>query len=639
MNIYQQILEKYWGFKEFRPLQDEIIKSIAAGRDTLGLMPTGGGKSVTFQVPALAQEGICLVITPLIALMKDQVEKLNQHGIRAIAVHSGMSRDEIDIALDNAIYGNYKFLYISPERIGTEIFRVRLEKMKVNLVAVDEAHCISQWGYDFRPSYLRIAELREYLPDIPLLALTATAIPDVVEDIQDKLKFREKNVLRITFERKNLVYSVRETENKQKYILRLAGQLKGSGIIYVRSRKNTRELSLYLQQNGISCDYYHAGLTHPVRNRKHNEWMTGRIRIMIATNAFGMGIDKADVRFVIHLDLPDSLEEYFQEAGRAGRDHKTAHAILLYNEEDKSRSEKRIATNFPEPDVIRQIYRAIGNYYQIPVGGAKNQVFDFNVADFASKYSKSIMVIYSSLKILQMEGYIEMTEEIFNPPKVKFLTGRDELYRFQLANEDFDTFIKLILRTYSGVFTEFVTIYEDSLAQKAGVKTEVIVEYLKRLNGMGIIRYLPQKRTPVIIFTEERLDVKDLRISREHYKDRKDRYTRRINEVIRYASEQKKCRSIFLLEYFGEKNVSRCGKCDVCLHKEEPDLNKNDYGQIENEIRELLSDSTMSMEELANSVTLGESKAIRVIRWLLDNDKLILGKDHTLKWKGEGAKG
>lgn len=634
MNIYQQILEKYWGFKEFRPLQDDIIKSIAAGRDTLGLMPTGGGKSVTFQVPALAQEGICLVITPLIALMKDQVEKLNQHGIRAISVHSGMSRDEIDIALDNAIYGNYKFLYISPERIGTEIFKVRLEKMKVNLIAVDEAHCISQWGYDFRPSYLRIVELREYLPDIPVLALTATATPDVVEDIQDKLKFRQKNVLRITFERKNLVYSIRETENKQKYILRLAGQLKGSGIIYVRSRKNTRELSLYLQQNGISCDYYHAGVTHPVRNRKHNEWMTGRIRIMIATNAFGMGIDKADVRFVIHLDLPDSLEEYFQEAGRAGRDLRIAHAIFLYNEEDKSRSEKRIATNFPEPDVIRQIYRALGNYYQIPVGGGKNQVFDFNVADFASRYSKSILIIYSSLKILQMEGYIELTEEIFNPPKVKFLTGRDELYRFQLANEDFDTFIKLILRTYTGVFTEFVTIYEDSLAQKAGVKTEVIVEYLKRLDGMGIVRYLPQKRTPVIIFTEERLDVKDLRISREHYKDRKNRYTRRINEVIRYASENKKCRSVSLLEYFGEKKVNRCGQCDVCLRKEELDLSKYDYDQIENEIRELLSDSTMSMEELADSVTLGESKAIRVIRWLLDNDRLILGKDHTLMWKG-----
>jgi len=633
MNIYQQILEKYWGFREFRPLQDEIIKSIAAGRDTLGLMPTGGGKSVTYQVPAIASEGMCLVITPLIALMKDQVEKLNQRGIRAIAVHSGMSRDEISVALDNAIYGNYKFLYISPERIGTEIFRVRLEKMKINLIAVDETHYISQLGYDFRPSYLRIVDLREYLPDTTLLAITATATTDVVEDIQDKLKFRKKNVLRITFERKNLIYTVREAENKQKYILRLVRKIKGSGIIYVRSRKKTRELSLYLQEGGISCDYYHAGLTYPVRNKKHNDWMTGKIRIMIATNAFGMGIDKADVRFVIHIDLPDSLEEYFQEAGRAGRDHKVAHAILLFNEGDKYTAEKRIQTNFPEPDVIRQIYRALGNYYQIPVGGAKNQVFDFNIAEFASRYKKSIMIIYSSLKILQLEGYIELTEEIFNPPKIKFLTQRDELYRFQLANEDYDAFIKLLLRTYTGVFTEYVTIYEDSLARKAGVKTEVIVEYLKKLDHMGIIRYLPQKKTPVIIFTEERLDIKDLRLSREHYKDRKDRYTRRINEVIRYASEIGKCRSVFLLEYFGEKNATRCGQCDVCLRKEELDISKYEFDQIEDEIRELLANKSMSMEELANAVVPGENKAIRVIRWLLDNDRLILGKDHRLKWK------
>jgi ATP-dependent DNA helicase RecQ len=346
-----------------------------------------------------------------------------------------------------------------------------------------------------------------------------------------------------------------------------------------------------------------------------------------------MGIDKPDVRFVIHIDLPDSLEEYFQEAGRAGRDNKIAHAILLFSDGDKLSAEKRIQTNFPEPDTIRQIYRALGNYYQIPVGGAKNQVFDFNVADFASRYSKSILIIYSSLKILQIEGYIELTEEIFNPPKIKFLAGRDELYRFQLANEDFDTFIKLLLRTYTGVFTEYVTIYEDSLARKAGVKTEVIVEYLKRLNGMGIIRYLPQKRTPVIIFTEERLDVKDLRLSREHYKDRKDRYINRINGVIRYASENKKCRSVFLLEYFGEKKVAHCGQCDVCLRKEELDISQYDFDQIGKEIRDILAEKAISMEELVHSVTLAENKTIRVIRWLLDNGRLILGKDHTLKWK------
>jgi ATP-dependent DNA helicase RecQ len=634
MNIYQQILEKYWGFREFLPLQDDIIKSIAAGNDTLGLMPTGGGKSVTFQVPALAREGICLVITPLIALMKDQVEKLNQRGIRSIAVHSGLSRDEIDVALDNAIYGNYKFLYLSPERLGTEIFKVRIEKMNINLIAVDEAHCISQWGYDFRPSYLKIVDLRKYLPGVPVLALTATATPEVVEDIQEKLKFNPKNLLRTTFERKNLIYTVREAEDKQKYILRLVRQISGSGIIYVRSRKKTRDLALYLQKNNISCDYYHAGLTHPVRSRKQQEWMNGKIRIIIATNAFGMGIDKANVRFVIHPDLPDSLEEYFQEAGRAGRDNKPAHAILLYNNGDKLNSEKRVAINFPEPDVIRQIYRALGNYFQIPLGGGKDQVFDFSIADFASKYRQSILTIFSSLKILQLEGYLELTEEIFNPSRIKFLTARDELYRFQIANIDFDAFIKLVLRTYTGVFSDYVTIYEDSLAAKAKVKTEIIVEYLKRLNSMGIIRYLPQKKTPVIIFTEERLDVKNLRISKENYKDRKDRYIKRMNGVVRYATENIRCRSVSLLEYFGEKDAKPCGHCDVCMRNEELDLSKYEYDLAVEEIREFLSGQPMTIENLVDSVSLPESKAILVIRWLLDNNRLVLEKDQSLKWHG-----
>ena len=634
MNIYQQILEKYWGFSEFLPLQDDIIKSIAAGNDTLGLMPTGGGKSVTFQVPALAREGICLVITPLIALMKDQVEKLNQLDIRAIAIHSGLSRDEIDVALDNAIYGNYKFLYLSPERLSTEIFKVRIEKMNVNLIAVDEAHCISQWGYDFRPSYLKIVDLREYLPGVPVLALTATATPEVVEDIQEKLKFRPKNLLRTSFERKNLIYTVREAEDKQRYILRLVRQMTGSGIIYVRSRKKTRDLALYLQKNNISCDYYHAGLTHPIRNRKQKDWMNGKIRIIIATNAFGMGIDKPDVRFVIHIDLPDSLEEYFQEAGRAGRDNKPAHAILLYNSGDKLSSEKRVAINFPEPDVIRRIYRALGNYFQIPLGGGKDQVFDFSIADFASRYKQSILTIFSSLKILQLEGYLELTEEIFNPSRIKFLTARDELYRFQIANIDYDVFIKLLLRTYTGVFSDYVTVYEDSLAAKAKVKTETILEYLKKLSTMGIIRYLPQKKTPVIIFTEERLDVKNLRISKENYKDRKDRYTKRMDEVVRYATENIRCRSVSLLEYFGERNAKRCGHCDVCMRNEELDISKYEYDLAVEEIRDILSGQKMTVENLVDSVSLPENKAIRVIRWLLDNNRVVLEKDQSLKWHG-----
>jgi len=632
MDIYGHILEKYWGYSEFLPLQYEIIKSIGDGKDTLGLMPTGGGKSITFQVPAMAKEGICLVITPLIALMKDQVEKLSQRGIRAIAVHSGLSRDEIDVALDNAIYGNYKFLYLSPERLGTEIFRVRIEKMNVNLIAVDEAHCISQWGYDFRPSYLRIIELRNYLPGIPVIALTATATPEVCDDIQNKLNFRPKNLLRMTFERKNLIYTVREAEDKPKYILRLVKKMQGSGIIYTRNRKKTKELSEYLIKNSVNCDFYHAGLTHPVRNRKQEEWMKGKTRIIIATNAFGMGIDKPGVRFVIHFDPPDSLEEYFQEAGRAGRDNNLSHAILLYNAGDRISFQRRISVNFPEPDVIRQIYRALGNFFQIPVGSAKDQVFDFNIAEFASRYKLSILTIFSSLKLLQLEGYLEVTEEIFNPSRIKFLTTRDELYRFQVENTDYDAFIKLLMRTYTGVFTEFVTIYEDSLAMKAHVKTEIIIDYLKKLNSSRIIKYIPQKKTPVIIFTEERLDIKDLRISKENYKDRKDRYTKRINEVIRYSTDDNHCRSQILLEYFGEKNAPRCGQCDFCMRNEENNLSTYEFDYAVEEIREVLEGKNLTVGNLADFLTLSETKAIKVIRWLLDNDKLVLKEDHTLMW-------
>jgi ATP-dependent DNA helicase RecQ len=632
MDIYSQILQRYWDYSEFLPLQYEIIRSIGEGRDTLGLMPTGGGKSITFQVPAMAKEGICIVITPLIALMKDQIEKLCQRSIKAIAVHSGLSRDEIDVALDNAIYGDYKFLYLSPERLGTEIFRVRIEKMNVNLIAVDEAHCISQWGYDFRPSYLRIVELRKYLPGVPVLALTATATPEVCDDIQVKLNFKSKNLLRMTFERKNLVYTVREAEDKQKYILKLVSKMPGSGIIYTRSRKKTKELSDYLHKNSVKSDYYHAGLTHPVRNRKQEEWMKGITRIIIATNAFGMGIDKPDVRFVIHIDTPDSLEEYFQEAGRAGRDNNQADAILLHNEGDRISFKKRISVNFPEPDVIRQIYRALGNFFQIPVGGGKDQVFDFNIAAFASRYKLSILTIFSSLKLLQIEGYLEVTEEIFNPSRIKFMTARDDLYRFQVENADYDAFIKLLMRTYTGVFTEFVTIYEDSLAMKAHVKTEIIIEYLKKLSSLGIMRYLPQKRTPVIIYTEERLDIKDLRISKENYKDRKDRYTKRINEIIRYSTDDNHCRSQMLLEYFGERDARRCGQCDFCTRNGKYDPGVNEFDNAVEAIRKVLTNKNLSVESLTDSLTLPETKSLKVIRWLLDNDRLILGKDQTLKW-------
>ena len=632
MNIYQQILIRYWGYPDFRPVQEDIIKSVAAGHDTLGLLPTGGGKSLTFQVPTLAGDGMCLVITPLIALMKDQVEKLIQKGIRAMALHSGLSREEIDIGLNNAIYGNYKFLYVSPERLTTDIFRIRLPQMNLSLVTVDEAHCISQWGYDFRPSYLKIAELREIIPDIPFLALTATATGKVIEDIQKKLQFREKNVLRASFQRKNLVYTVKHVEDKDRYLLDLLHQLNGSGIIYARSRKKTRDLANYLKQEKISCDYYHAGLQQESRSRKQSEWMTGHIRVIIATNAFGMGIDKPDVRFVIHMDIPDSIESYFQEAGRAGRDSKTAHAVLLYSPSDKKSVEQRISRNYPEIDEIKQIYRAIGNYYQIPVGTARNQVFDFNVADFAARYKLSIMTIYSSLKFLQLEGYIELTEEIFNPSRLKFLVSRDELYKFQIANVDFDAFIKLILRTYTGLFTDYVTIYEGSLANQAKVKPELIIQYLRRLGSMGIIRYISQKKTPVIIFTEERLDVKSLHISKEHYLDRKKEYVDRLDTLMEYASGSNRCRSLYLLAYFGEKGRDKCGQCDVCMKDQDLDVNKYEFDRAVEQARTLLRKKPLSLDELVKELALPREKSIIVIRWLLDYNKILKGLDERLSW-------
>ncbi|KPL09352.1 MAG: recombinase RecQ [Bacteroides sp. SM23_62] len=632
MNIYQQILIRYWGYPDFRPVQEDIIKSVAAGHDTLGLLPTGGGKSLTFQVPTLAGDGMCLVITPLIALMKDQVEKLVQKGIKAMAIHSGLSREEIDIGLNNAIYGNYKFLYVSPERLTTDIFRIRLPQMNISLVTVDEAHCISQWGYDFRPSYLKIAELREQIPDIPFLALTATATSRVIDDIQEKLKFREKNVLRASFQRENLVYTVKNVEDKDRYILDLLHQLNGSGIVYARSRKKTRDLANYLRQEKISCDYYHAGLQQESRNRKQSEWMTGHTRVIIATNAFGMGIDKPDVRFVIHMDIPDSIESYFQEAGRAGRDGKTAHAVLLYSPSDQKSVEQRIRINYPEIDEIKQIYRAIGNYYQIPVGTARYQVFDFNVADFAARYKLSIMTIYSSLKFLQLEGYLELTEEIYNPSKLKFLVNRDELYKFQIANIDFDAFIKLVLRTYTGLFTDYVTIYEESLANQAKVKPELIIQYLKRLSSMGIIRYIPQKKTPVIIFTEERLDVKSLHISKEHYLDRKKEYTERLDTLLEYASGKNRCRSLYLLAYFGEKGQVKCGQCDVCMQDQELDVNKYEFDKAADITQKLLREKPLSLEELVKELPLPDEKSIIVIRWLLDHNKILRGLDERLSW-------
>lgn len=633
MNIYTQILSRYWGFASFKPMQEEIINSIASGHDTLALLPTGGGKSITFQVPSLAKDGICIVVTPLIALMRDQVENLLKRGIKAMAIFSGMSRAEIDISLDNCVYGGFKFLYVSPERLDTEIFRERVKKMNVNLIAVDEAHCISQWGYDFRPAYLKISELREILPGVPVLALTATATASVVADIQDKLHFSSPNVIRTSFERKNLQYRIEVTEDKHSQLLKIIQEIPGSGIIYVRNRRKTSEIARYLLNNKIRADFYHAGLGTEIRKLKQSEWMTGKNRVIVATNAFGMGIDKPDVRFVVHFDLPDALEAYFQEAGRAGRDGKLAFAILLYNNADKANAEKRVITRFPELPVIRQVYQALGSYFQIPFGGGKGSVLDFNIMDFSSRYKFNLMTSYYSLKVLETEGYLELTDEINNPSKIFFIVGRDELYKFQVANASFDGFIKLLLRTYSGVFNGFTAIDEEFLARKSSSTRDVVYQYLVRLSKMKIIQYIPKRKSPLIILNTERLDENSLYIHSSTYQSRKDQYVSRLKSVYTFATSSTRCRSVILLEYFDEKGARQCGHCDICKKEADVRLSKYEFDVIAENIKAVIKHGKVFPDELVSMLEYPPEKTLLVLRWLLDNEKIISGTGNVLKWE------
>jgi ATP-dependent DNA helicase RecQ len=629
---YREILTRYWGYTSFRPLQEEIIRSIAEGKDTLGLMPTGGGKSITFQVPALAKEGICLVITPLIALMKDQVARLNSLEIRSVAIHSGMSGEEIDNALENCIYGDYKFLYVSPERLATRLFQGKVGRLNLSLVAIDEAHCISQWGYDFRPSYLKIAELRDYISEkVPFLALTASATPPVIEDIISKLAFRGKNILRTSFDRKNISYLVRKVEDKGTYLVKTLKKAGGSGIVYVRSRKRCKEVAEMLVANGISADFYHAGLTNELRDKKQASWTVGETRVIVATNAFGMGIDKAEVRFVVHWDIPDSIENYFQESGRAGRDGKPAFAVLLYSPADKSRLTDTIRKKFPPIEKIKDTYEALCNYLQVPLGSGKDNVFDFNMADFVSKYRLPVIETYNSLQFLQREGYMEFTEEINNPSRVHFIVSRDDLYKFQVANESFDGFIKLLLRSYTGMFTEFVPINEEALSRKSAATRDTIYQYLVKLSAYNIIRYIPGKKTALVIFAEERLVRKALMISPDNYINVKEKYEIRLEKMIEYADSDTHCRSVFLLNYFGEES-DRCGICDVCRERNELDLSKYEFDLILDEIKSALENNTPDAEELTKMVDHPEDKVIKVIRWLLDHNKLIQDENHKLSW-------
>jgi ATP-dependent DNA helicase RecQ len=630
MEKYLEILKKYWGFTAFRQVQSEIIESIGEGRDTLGLMPTGGGKSITFQVPALLGEGVCLVISPLIALMTDQVRKLRSLGIKSFAIHSGLSYHEIMIALENAVHGAYKILYVSPERLRTDIFRAKVQQMPVSFITVDEAHCISQWGYDFRPSYLDIIKLRALLPHVPILALTATATPEVVNDIQDKLAFREKNVIQADFTRKNLVYFVRITDSKIIDLVNITRSMKGSGIVYLRSRKKTREIAEHLQHEGVAADFYHAGLTYENRILKQEAWSTGKIRVIVATNAFGMGIDKSDVRFVIHIDMPDSPEAYFQEAGRAGRDGKKAFAVLLTNNYDKGIIAQRLTTSFPEIVEIKRVYSAMANFLQVPIGGGKGVAYDFNLYDFAAAYKLKTQVAYNALKLLEKTGYIELTDELNNPSRIIFLLNRDDLYKFQIENHKFDGFIKLILRSYSGVFSDYTVIDEELLGKRANISRDLVYQYLIILSQTKVINYIPSRKTPLLFFTEERLDEKSLYISYEFYSERRRRFEQRLNAMLEYAFNTDECRNNLLLKYFGQPVTKSCGHCDICKNNDSSAVDNQTIEKLADEIVKSMQNQSLSLGELSKSLSIKEESLNRAVRYLLDTEIILYLDDGRL---------
>lgn len=561
------ILKKYWGYSAFRPGQQSVIESILQGRDTLALMPTGGGKSLTYQIPALAKEGLCIVVTPLISLMKDQCDKLRSRGISAVAVHSGLSYSQIDILLDNCVYGDVKFLFVAPERLATEVFRLRVQRMKVTLLTVDEAHCISQWGYDFRPSYLRIAEVRRYMPDVPVLALTASATPRVVEDIMDKLQFSTSNIIRNSFARPNLSYAVRHVEDKEEQLLRIINNVEGSGIIYLRSREGCEKLTENLINQGISVSYYHAGLPHAEREIRQEEWIEGNVRIMVATNAFGMGIDKADVRFVIHYTECDSLENYYQEAGRAGRDGKRSYAVLLTSADDRRRIVQLADSEFPPIEQVKLIYDKIGSYLQVAIGDGYSSAFTFDIYDFCHREHLYAGTVRAALKLLQQNGYLTLTDEMTNPARVIFTVSRDDLYKIPIARQDLDDVMRAMMRLYNGIFTEFRPIEESRIAAVSGYSVEHVKQMLKLMWQMHIIRYIPVNHLPLIFYEVERLDIKNLYISPESYLHRRELVHERLDAMQQYADNDKECRSMVLQRYFGDTEATPCGVCDICLSR------------------------------------------------------------------------
>lgn len=633
MQASRQILIKYWGYANFRPKQEEIIKSVLDGHDTLALLPTGGGKSICYQIPGLLMEGVTIVVTPLIALMKDQVENLKKRGIPAVALYSGLNMREYELAINRCTHGDAKFLYLSPERLISTKFLETLTQLKVNLIAVDEAHCVSQWGYDFRPPYLRIAEIRHYFPKIPVIALTATATIKVAEDIQTRLAFKDANFISNSFARKNLIYFVSKEENKLEVLLKMAKKQQGSGIIYVRNRKKTKEIAEFLQKENISASYYHAGLDSRQRDLRQKEWMEGRIRIIVSTNAFGMGIDKDNVRFVAHLDIPDNPEAYFQEAGRGGRDGKKAFSVILWEDADLINLKRNFETSFPPIDTIKKIYQALGNYLQLAVGSGTGQSFDFDLGQFSKQYNISPLIAFNSIKILEKTGIIMMNEAMYRPSKIIMRLEGGDLYRFQVDFPKYDNLIKYLLRKYSGLFQLYTKINEIQIMNTFNITKEQLQSSFKMLKKLGVLDYEPENNQPQITYISERLKNTDLYFSPENYELRKKSAATRLKAITKYVDSDTKCRSQILLSYFGEVNSKRCGFCDVCLERNKTQLSKLEFDYMVELIKPILKNTPVQLDELVFAVDSDDvDKLLNAIQWLQDNGKIREDLEHHLYW-------
>ena len=618
----QEILKQYWGYEEFRPLQEEIILSVLSGKDTLALMPTGGGKSITYQIPALAMEGVCIVITPLIALMKDQVEELQKRRIAAEAIYTGLASEVVETAINKAKVAKVKFLYLSPERLASKYFREQLKQMPVSILAVDEAHCISQWGYDFRPSYLQIAEVRSFFPNVPVLALTATATPEVVVDIQDKLKFAKQHVLSKSFRRENISYVVRKANDKLGELVHILSKLQTSGIVYVRKRATAEELVHFLTDKGIVADYYHAGLTSFQRVQKQERWKKGEIQVMVATNAFGMGIDKPDVRIVVHFDIPDSPEAYFQEAGRAGRDGKKAYAVLLYNEATLTALKKRIDQAYPEKKYIREVYQALANFFCIEEGTGKGMAFEFDPDVFVKTFKLDYVSALAAIEILQVSGYLECTTDIHSQSRITFLVLRDQLYKIELEDELTERLVELVLRTCAGIFVQYAYIDESYFAERLGVNRDQLYHALLNLAKRRIINYIPGNDRPYIVYHQPRVPASYLHISRTAYEDRKESYAKKVRNMVDYVEDQKGCRQLYLMAYFGQAEKYPCGICDHCL-EEKKRMGKSEQQATDQKIMALLQQGNRELRELI--LLTGEERewVVGRIRYLLETEKIV----------------